>query len=145
MLGEPTPHQKEKARGENSISKTSKVSNNTNRIPKIILDGLRLQRTRSESSLSSIESVKILVSATSTSSNMTAIAFAVSKKKWEEVAKLRKKMNCEIGLIKGRLKKMRESFERQKSVCKTVKDGVEDIVLWIEHVEEDHQEINGVQ
>ena len=38
---------------------------------------------------------------------------------------------------------MRDSFEVQKNVNRNVKDGVKDIVLWIEHVEIDHQEIIG--
>ena len=121
MLGKPTPHQK--ANG---------------RTPKIILDGIPLQRTGSQPSLSSIESAESLVSTTSTSSNMTAMDVAASKK-LEEIAGWRKKMNCKIGLIKGRLKEMSEFFERPKIVNKTVKHGVKDIVLWIKHVEEDHQ------
>ena len=36
---------------------------------------------------------------------------------------------------------MRDPFEIQKNVNKTVKDGVKDIVLWIEQVEKDHPEI----
>ena len=34
-------------------------------------------------------------------------------------------------------------MEVQKNVNKIAKDGVKDIVLWIEHMEEDHQEIIG--
>ena len=97
----------------------------------------------SHSSLSSIRSAESLASATSTSSNMTAMDDAASKKKWEEIAESRKKMNCKIDLIKVTLKKMSESLERQKNVNKTVKDGVKDIVIWIEREEEDHQEIVG--
>ena len=36
---------------------------------------------------------------------------------------------------------MSNSFTIQKNVNKTVKDGVKDIVLWIERVELDHEEI----
>ena len=50
-------------------------------------------------------------------------------------------MNCKIGLIKEWLKEMRNCLKVQKIDNKTVKDGVKDIVLWIEHVEEDHQDI----
>ena len=81
--------------------------------------------------------------AASTSSNMTAIDVAVCKNKWEEIAELRKRMNCQIGLIKGRLKKMSNSFTVQKTVNKTVKDGVKDILLWIERIELGHEEIIG--
>ena len=63
---------------------------------------------------------------------MTAINTAASKKKWEEIAELRKRVN-----------EMSNSFGIQKNVNKSVKDGVKDIVLWIEHVEEDHLEIIG--
>ena len=140
MLGEPTPYQKANARGENPVSKTSKVSN---RIPTITLDGITRDRTGSQSSLSSIGSAESLESAASTSSNMTAIDVAACKKKWEEIAELRKRMNCQIGLIKGRLKDMSHSLTVQKNVNMTVKDGVKDIVLWIERVELDHEEIIG--
>ena len=39
---------------------------------------------------------------------MTAIDVAASKKKWDEITELRKKMNCKNGLINGRLKEMRD-------------------------------------
>ena len=61
------------------------------------MDGIPLQRTGSQSSLSSIRSAESLASVASTSSN--------------------------------------------KNVNKTVMEGVKDIVLWIEHVEEDQQVI----
>ena len=58
MLGVPTPYQKANAWGENSVSKTSKVSN---RIPTIMLDGIPRHRTESQSSLSSIGSAESIV------------------------------------------------------------------------------------
>ena len=80
MLRELTPHQKANARGGNPSSKTSKPSNNTKRISNIILDDIPIQRTGSQSSLSSIESAESLVSAASTSSNMTAIGVATVRR-----------------------------------------------------------------
>ena len=38
---------------------------------------------------------------------------------------------------------MTASIEKYKNFNKTVKDGVKYIVLWTEHIEEDHQEILG--
>ena len=72
---------------------------------------------------------------------MTDIDGAISKKKCEEIAKLRKRMHCKIGLFKQRLKEMNESFHRQKNVNRTVKDGVNELLIWIDQMEDDHQEI----
>ena len=93
------------ARGGDPVSKTSTVSNQTKRIPKVSqqgimpfirLNGLPLSRSASQSSLQSVDSTgstESLVSAASTSSNMTDIDGAISKRKWEEIAKLRKRMH----------------------------------------------------
>ena len=40
---------------------------------------------------------------------------------------------------------MRDSFEVQNNVNRTVKDSVKDIVLWIERVELDHEEIISIR
>ena len=74
---------------------------------------------------------------------MTAINVAFSKKKKEEIAELRKMINCKIGVIDKRQIDMRASFETQKNVNRTVKHGVKYIVPYIEHVEENHEEIIG--
>ena len=129
MVGEPTPYQKANAREENPASKTTKVRNHTNGIPKIVLDGIPRQRTETQSSLWSIGSTEGLVSVASTSSNMTAIDVAVCKKEWEEIAELHKKMKCMIGLIRTTLTNMAESFQTQENVNNTAKDGVKNITI----------------
>ena len=67
----------------------------------------------------------------------------VCKRKCKEIVELSKKMSCKIGLIKVRLMEMKAYLEIQKNFNKTVEDGIKDIVLSIEHVEENHQEIIG--
>ena len=69
---------------------------------------------------------------------MTEIDGAIFEKKWEEIANLRKRMHCNIGLFKQRLKEMKESFEIQKNVNRTNKDGVKDLIIWIDQMEYDH-------
>ena len=65
---------------------------------------------------------------------MTAIDVVVCKRKWEEIAQLRKKRKCKIGLIKTTLTNMAASFHIQKKVNSTVKDGVKNIRNWIKHI-----------
>ena len=81
------------ARGGDPVSKTSTVNNQTTRIPKvsqqgimpfITLNGQPLKRSASQSCLQSVDSTGSagsLVSAASTSSNMTDIDGAISKNK----------------------------------------------------------------
>ena len=117
----------------NLASKTIKVSDQASRIPSIMLNGNLLQRSESLLSLSSIGSAGSLESATSTSSNMTATDVAICTRKWEEIAKLHKRIKCKIGRMKTTLTEMTASFEKQKNINTIVKYGVKHIKNRIEH------------
>ena len=99
--------------------------------------GSSIQRSKSQSSLLSIQSAGSYGSAISAFSNFTAHAIEVDERAWEEIALLRRKHSDKINLITAEVQATVDSCSIQKNVNMTINNGLKKIKELIAAIDSD--------
>ena len=137
---------KSNARGDNPVSKTRKTSKRQARkrgvqgddLPLLQVNSSPLQRSKSQSSLLSVQSTGSYGSAVSAFSNASADAVKALKSHWEKIAELRLKQERNINDIKIELQAMTDSCNVQKNVNMTIKEAFQKIRQLVDAIDRDH-------
>ena len=108
-------------------------------MPLLQVNSSPIQKSESQSSLLSVQSAGSYESAVSAFSNASPDAVKALKSFWEEIDELRLEQERNINDIKVELQAMTDSFNVQKNVNMTIKEGLKKIRQLVDAIDRDHQ------